>query len=178
MGQPYVGEIRMFAGNFAPNGWMFCEGQTLPISENEVLFQLIGTTYGGDGEETFNLPNLASRVPMHMGTGPDGTTYQIGEMAGTEQETLTVQQIPAHAHPLMASTAAGAVSPTNAVLTQPTGSTQGLRAYNNTVGLSPNQTLHPSSVLPQGGSQPHENTQPFLCINHIISLFGIFPSQT
>ena len=89
MPEPYVGEIRMFAGNFAPNGWMFCEGQTLPISENEVLFHLIGTTYGGDGEETFNLPNLASRVPIHMGTGPDGTTYQIGEMAGTEQETLT-----------------------------------------------------------------------------------------
>ena len=101
MAQPYVGEIRMFAGNFAPNGWMFCEGQTLPISENDVLFQLIGTTYGGDGEETFNLPNLASRVPMHMGTGPDGTTYQIGEMAGTEQETLTMQQIPSHTHPLV-----------------------------------------------------------------------------
>ena len=98
MPEPYVGEIRMFAGNFAPNGWMFCEGQTLPISENEVLFQLIGTTYGGDGEETFNLPNLASRVPIHMGTGPDGTTYQLGEMAGTEQETLTVQQIPIHTH--------------------------------------------------------------------------------
>src|ERR1041384_3403812 len=100
---PYVGEIRMFAGNFAPNGWMFCEGQTLPISENDVLFQLIGTTYGGDGEETFNLPNLASRVPMHMGTGPDGTTYQIGEMAGTEQETLTIQQIPNHSHQMVAS---------------------------------------------------------------------------
>src|SRR5436190_19752511 len=101
---PYVGEIRMFAGNFAPNGWMFCEGQPLPISENEVLFQLIGTTYGGDGEETFNLPNLASRVPLHMGTGPDGTTYQIGEMAGTEQETLTVQQMPNHTHHLTGST--------------------------------------------------------------------------
>ena len=94
MGQPFVGEIRMFAGNFAPVGWMFCEGQTLPISENDVLFTLIGTTYGGDGQETFNLPNLASRVPIHMGTGPDGTTYQLGENAGTEQETLTVRQIP------------------------------------------------------------------------------------
>src|SRR4030095_11276123 len=108
---PYVGEIRMFGGNFAPNGWMFCEGQTLPISENEVLFQLIGTTYGGDGRETFNLPNLASRVPihlgsgvrMHMGTGPDGTTYQLGEMAGTEQETLTTQQIPVHSHAFIGS---------------------------------------------------------------------------
>jgi len=85
---PYVGEIRMFAGNFAPNGWMFCEGQALPISENEVLFQLIGTTYGGDGEETFNLPNLASRVPIHWGTGPDGTTYQTRSTYGKEGAEL------------------------------------------------------------------------------------------
>src|SRR5262245_56231255 len=113
----FVGEIRMFAGNFAPNGWMFCEGQTLPISENEVLFQLIGTTYGGDGEETFNLPNLASRLPSHMGTGPDGTTYQIGEMAGTEQETLTVQQIPVHTHNLIGSSANGTeAAPAGALL--------------------------------------------------------------
>src|SRR5919199_3172173 len=104
---PYVGEIRMFAGNFAPAGWMFCEGQTLPISENEILFTLIGTTYGGDGQETFNLPNLPRRVPHHMGTGPDGTTYQLGEMAGTEQETLTTQQIPTHTHPLTVSSAVG-----------------------------------------------------------------------
>src|SRR5512134_281492 len=98
MAQPYVGEIRMFGGNFNPAGWEFCNGQLLPISENETLFQLIGTTYGGDGESTFALPNLQSRVPIHMGTGPGGTTYQIGEMAGTEQETLTTQQIPAHSH--------------------------------------------------------------------------------
>src|SRR5881394_256088 len=102
MGQPYVGEIRMFAGNFAPNGWMLCQGQTLPISENDVLFQLIGTTYGGDGQETFNLPDLQSRVPIHLGT-KGGITYQIGEKAGTEQETLTVQQIPIHNHTLTAS---------------------------------------------------------------------------
>ena len=98
MGQPYVGEIRMFAGSFEPNGWLFCDGRPLPISENDVLFQLIGTTYGGDGEETFNLPNLQSRVPIHQGPGPDGTTSQLGEMAGTESETLTTQQIPAHNH--------------------------------------------------------------------------------
>src|ERR1700759_5370515 len=120
MGQPYVGEIRMFAGNFAPNGWMFCEGATLPISENDVLFQLIGTTYGGDGEETFNLPNLASRVPIHMGTGPDGTTYQIGEMAGTEQETLSVQQIPNHTHAALATANTGnSPSPLGNVLAAP-----------------------------------------------------------
>ncbi len=169
---PYVGEIRMFAGNFAPNGWMFCQGQTLPISENEVLFQLIGTTYGGDGEETFNLPNLASRVPIHMGTGPDGTTYQLGEMAGTEQETLTVQQIPSHNHPFTVSTAAGGVNvPTNNVLA----SSPSVKIYIND---SADNVLNPNSMTPAGGSQPHENTQPFLCINFIISLFGIFPSQT
>src|SRR5688500_875068 len=114
---PFIGEIRMFAGNFAPNGWMLCQGQTLPISENDALFTLIGTTYGGDGQETFNLPNLASRVPIHMGTGPDGTTYQLGEAAGTQQETLTVQQIPSHTHPFTANVANGtATNPQGAVL--------------------------------------------------------------
>ena len=173
MGQPYVGEIRMFAGNFAPNGWMFCEGATLPISENEVLFQLLGTTYGGDGEETFNLPNLASRVPIHMGTGPDGTTYQIGEMAGTEQETLTVQQIPSHSHPFTASTANGtATNPGGSVLAASVSSVQPL-----IVGTG-SGAMNGGSVTPQGGSQPHENCQPFLCINYIISLFGIVPSPS
>jgi microcystin-dependent protein len=162
----------MFAGNFAPNGWMFCEGQTLPISENDVLFQLIGTTYGGDGQETFNLPNLASRVPIHMGTGPSGTTYQIGEMAGTEQETLTTQQIPSHTHPYTASTApAASTDPASNVLGQ-----SGQRAiYTEDTTTT---ALAPTSIGPAGGSQPHENTQPFLCINFIISLFGVFPSQT
>jgi microcystin-dependent protein len=173
MAQPYVGEIRMFAGNFAPNGWMFCEGQTLPISENEVLFQLIGTTYGGDGEETFNLPNLASRVPIHMGTGPDGTTYQLGEMAGTEQETLTVQQIPNHTHPLTGSTAPGNDPPPlgNVLAATPGGI---FLYYEGSVDAN----MNAQAITPAGGSQPHENTQPFLCINFIISLFGIFPSQT
>jgi microcystin-dependent protein len=172
MPEPYVGEIRMFAGSFAPNGWMLCEGQTLPISENEVLFQLIGTTYGGDGQSTFNLPNLASRVPVHMGTGPDGITYQIGQAAGTEQETLTVQQIPGHTHPMTASanTASG-LSPNNAV----TGESNSVTLYRPgpaTVALAN------SAIGPVGGSQPHENTQPFLVINFIISLFGVFPQPT
>lgn len=172
MPQPYVGEIRMFAGNFAPNGWMFCEGQTLPIAENEVLFQLIGTTYGGDGEETFNLPNLASRVPIHMGTGPDGTTYQIGEMAGTEQETLTIQQIPNHTHAFTASTEnAGQTNPANNVVGAPTA----LDFYKVGVGAA---AMSAQSINAVGGSQPHENTQPFLCVNFVISLFGVFPSQT
>jgi microcystin-dependent protein len=170
MGQPYVGEIRMFGGNFAPNGWMFCEGQQLAIAQNDVLFQLIGTTYGGDGQQTFNLPNLASRVPIHMGTGPSGTAYQIGEMAGTEQETLTVQQIPIHSHVMAASTD---VPTTSSPATNVTGqaATKIYRAG------APSVTLHPQSIAPTGGSQPHENCQPFLVINFIISLFGIFPSQ-
>jgi microcystin-dependent protein len=173
MAQPYVGEIRMFAGNFAPNGWMFCEGQTLPISENDVLFQLIGTTYGGDGESTFNLPNLASRVPIHMGTGPDGTTYQLGEMAGTEQETLTVQQIPNHTHPLTTSNVLGdSLTPVGNMLAQPRG---GVLLYYEGGATDP---MNAQAITPAGGSQPHENTQPFLAINFIISLFGVFPSQT
>src|SRR6185295_7068127 len=140
-----------FAGNFAPNGWMFCEGQALPISENEVLFQLIGTTYGGDGEETFNLPNLASRVPIHMGTGPDGTTYQLGEMAGTEQETLTMQQIPNHNHAVLATGSATVVRepiPNHA----PAPAAGAL--YNDILDPVP---LSSQAITPAGGSQPHEN---------------------
>jgi microcystin-dependent protein len=164
----------MFAGNFPPNGWMFCEGAQLAIAENDVLFQLIGTTYGGDGQETFNLPNLASRVPIHMGTSPSGTTYQLGEMAGTEQETLTVQQIPIHTHTLVATNNAGTQNqPNNMLLAQ--SPTQNAFPYGTD---NPPATLSANTVSPVGGSQPHENTQPFLCINFIISLFGVFPSQT
>ena len=162
----------MFAGNFAPVGWMFCEGQTLPISENDALFTLIGTTYGGDGQETFNLPNLASRIPIHMGTGPDGTTYQIGEMAGTEQETLTTQQIPVHTHPLLASSAGGNVNTPGGNIT---GESAAVKIY---LEDTPSLAMNPQAISPVGGSQPHENTQPFLCINFIISLFGVFPQQT
>ncbi|MEZ0578978.1 phage tail protein [Nocardioides sp. MH1] len=163
----------MFAGNFPPVGWAFCEGQPMPISENDVLFQLIGTTYGGDGEETFNLPNLSSRFPMHMGTGPDGTTYQIGEMAGTEQETLTTQQIPNHTHPFGAVDAqpGNQVVPTNNV---PAMSLNVVPFIND----AQSGLFNAGSVQPAGGSQPHENMQPYLCINFIISLYGIFPSQT
>src|SRR5436853_4424156 len=172
MGEPYVGEIRMFAGNFAPNGWMFCEGQALPISENDVLFTLIGTTYGGDGQETFNLPDLQSRVPLHMGTGPSGTTYQIGEQAGVETVTLTTQQIPVHNH--------AAVATQNIATQQPP--TDNLFAQSTLakmyIGDVADQALAANTIQPAGGSQPHENLQPYLCVNFIISLFGIFPSQT
>jgi microcystin-dependent protein len=172
MAQPYVGEIRMFAGNFAPAGWMFCEGQSLPISENETLFNLIGTTYGGDGQETFNLPNLQSRVPIHMGKGPDSTTYLLAEAAGVESVTLTVQQMPNHNHPLLASlNQAGGSSPTGNL----TGSVGATQIYRET---TPASAMSAQAVGPAGGSQPHENLQPYLCINFIISLFGIYPSPT
>lgn len=168
---PYVGEIRMFAGNFNPAGWMLCAGQLLPISENEVLFQLIGTTYGGDGETTFALPNLQSRVPIHMGTGPSGQTYQMGEQAGVEQVTLTTQQIPVHTHPMSASADPASVR-------SPQGGVFGRAPADAYASEYTPQAISTQAVSPVGGSQPHENMQPFLCINFIISLFGVFPSQT
>ena len=166
MAQPYVGEIRMFAGNFAPAGWLFCQGQLLPISQNETLFQLIGTTYGGDGESTFALPDLRGRVPIHQGNG-----FIMAETGGAEEVTLTVNQIPAHSHPLLATTAvANQSSPTNNVLAQST-------AADLYIEDTATAALAPTSVGVIGGSQPHSNLQPFLCIDYIISLFGIFPSQ-
>ncbi|HEX9189873.1 MAG TPA: tail fiber protein [Vicinamibacteria bacterium] len=169
MAQPYVGEIRMFAGNFAPAGWMFCEGQLLPISENETLFQLIGTTYGGDGQSTFGLPDLRGRVPIHQGSG-----FILAETGGAEEITLTVNQIPVHSHPLLGSSRVGAdVNPEGRVFAG-TG-TAGAFAY---VEDNPTQSLSPSAVSSVGGSQPHANFQPYLCVSFIISLFGIFPSPT
>jgi microcystin-dependent protein len=169
MAQPYVGEIRMFAGNFAPAGWMFCEGQLLPISENEILFQLIGTTYGGDGQSTFALPDLRGRLPLHQGNG-----FILAETGGAEQITLTVSQIPVHSHPFLgtASIAAGNSS-VNALPAQTTGTT--IFPYGSD---QPPTTLSPTSIGPVGGSQPHTNFQPYLCVDFIISLFGLFPSPT
>lgn len=167
MAQPYVGEIRMFAGNFAPAGWMLCEGQLLPISENETLFNLIGTTYGGDGQSTFALPDLRGRIPIHIGDG-----FTLAETAGVETVTLTVNQIPAHSHPLLASSSNAATGNANGnVLAQ----TPSYTPYVS--GFSPNTPLSLSSMSAVGGSQPHNNFQPYLCVNFIISLFGIFPSQ-
>jgi microcystin-dependent protein len=170
MAQPFIGEIRMFAGNFAPAGWMLCNGQLLPISENDALFVVLGTTYGGDGEETFALPNLQSRIPIHQGTGPDGVNYQLGEAAGTESVTLTTQQIPNHTHPWLASSA-------NANNPEPIGGVPAV-AQGDLYTSSISPIAMAQSVSPAGGSQPHDNTQPFLVINYIISLFGLFPSPT
>jgi len=169
---PYIGEIRLFAGNFPPSGWAFCQGQTLPISENDALFTLIGTTYGGDGQETFNLPDLSSRVPLHTGTGTDGISYQLGESAGVESVTLTIQQIPAHSHPLSASSSAGSAnSPTGRVTAAPP-------SIDHYIEDTPSANASAGAIGLVGGSQPHENMQPFVCINYIISLFGVFPTQT
>jgi microcystin-dependent protein len=165
--QPYVGEIRMFAGNFAPAGWMFCEGQLLPISEYETLFNLIGTTYGGDGQSTFALPDLRGRLPIHFGNG-----FTLAETGGAEEITLTVSQIPAHSHAALATNDNGQQSsPGTLVLGRTTG--------NDIYGLdTPFVNMAPQMISSVGGSQPHTNFQPYLCVDFIISLFGIFPSQT
>ncbi|HWT11380.1 MAG TPA: tail fiber protein [Allosphingosinicella sp.] len=169
MSNPYIGEIRIFAGNFAPAGWAFCDGQLMPISENDALFVLLGTTFGGDGEETFALPDLRGRVPIHQGQGVVNN-YQIGENGGVESVTLTTQQIPVHTHAMIVSGDQGqGTSPANEMV-----------AANPTVLLfrpgAATQSFDPSAVSPIGGNQPHENLQPYLTISYIISLFGLFPN--
>lgn len=168
MAQPYVGEIRMFGGNFAPAGWAFCDGSLQAISENETLFNLIGTTYGGDGQSTFALPDLRGRVPIHFGSG-----FILAETGGVEDVTLTVSQVPAHSHPLLATANnAGTANAPGSVLAQNTT----YEPYISPSSFPANTPLFPGSVAAVGGSQPHTNMQPFLCVSFIISLFGIFPS--
>lgn len=167
MGQPYVGEIRMFAGNFGPAGWMVCEGQLLPISEYETLFILIGTTYGGDGQSTFALPNLQGRLPLHFGNG-----FILSETGGVETITLTNQQIPSHTHAVLAAAINGdQINPLGNVLAN----SFNVTTYINDVA---NGNMSSAAITAVGGSQPHTNFQPYLCVNFIISLFGIFPSPT
>src|SRR5829696_3067319 len=157
MAQPYVGEIRMFAGTFAPAGWMFCEGQLLPIAENETLFQLIGTTYGGDGQSTFALPDLRGRIPIHQGNG-----FILAETGGAEEITLTVSQIPAHSHPKLATTTVA--TDINASIRVPA-QTGTFDFYQSSPASAP---MAPQSISLVGGSQPHTNFQPYLCIDFII----------
>lgn len=165
MSDPYVGEIRMFAGNFAPAGWMLCQGQLLPISEYEVLFNLIGTTYGGDGQSTFALPDLRGRLPIHMGSG-----FTLAQIGGAERVTLTTNEMPAHPHAVAATT-----NPNTASLPGGNFLASGPDIYDqNKPGTS---TMAPA-IGPAGGSQPHDNFQPYLCVNFILSLFGVFPSQS
>jgi microcystin-dependent protein len=171
MGTPYVGEIRLFAGNFAINGWAFCNGQLLAISEYETLFQLIGTTYGGDGQSTFGLPDLRGRVPVHQGTGSGLSPVVIGQRAGVETVTLSSNQIPSHTHSVLASSDAASTNvPSSGVVLAAT-------SYNAYRAGVPGAALN-APVPSVGGNQPHTNMQPFLAINYIISLFGIFPSAT
>ena len=166
MSGPFVGEIRMFGGNFAPVGWSFCNGALVPIDQNPTLFQLIGTTYGGDGQNNFALPDLQSRVPVHVGPG-----FALGQTAGVETVTLTISQIPGHSHVPQANSGAGTqASPGNGVWAQ---STLGQFSAN-----APSANMDPAAVGSTGGSQPHDNMLPFLVINFIISQFGVFPSQS
>ena len=167
MSDPYIGEIRMFAGNFAPNGWAFCNGALMAISENDVLFTLIGTTYGGDGQTTFALPDLQSRIPIHVGPG-----FSLAQQGGVETVTLITSQIPAHSHvPVCFSAAGNQASPTNGVWASTSPATQ----YSTS---APGAVMANTACASAGGSQPHDNMVPFLCVNFIISLFGVFPSQT
>lgn len=172
MPQPYIGEIRTFAGNYAPAGWAFCSGQLLPISENDALFTVLGTRFGGDGQENFALPNLQSRVPLHFGTGNDGIPYQVGDQVGVESVTLTTQQLPVHNHVPIATA-------NNGDQPSPIGSVWASNTIVKPYNINPAAAdMGSPSMSATGGSQPHDNTQPYLCVNFIISLYGIFPSSS
>lgn len=187
---PFIGEIRIFAGNFAPVGWEFCQGQLLRISENESLYQLIGTIYGGDGNETFALPDLQGRAPLHPGTDSFGTTYNHGETGGAETVTLTNANLPSHQHLIAGSVSIPALGENPGKATVPENNyhaiTNGLKVYSTTADTNRLAPLLADSIAPgtmmqvqaAGGSQPHDNMQPYLVVNFIISLFGEFPSIT
>ena len=169
MSEPFVGEIKMFGGTFAPLNYAFCNGDMMQISDNDVLYSLIGTTYGGDGQTTFGLPDLRGRIPVHQGS-LSGTTFPLGEQAGSEEITLTSTQIPSHSHGLGSNNAAGTESnPNNNFVAAVQKNFFSANAPDNQMGNS----IMPSS----GGNQPHDNIQPYLCINFIIALYGIYPSQ-
>ena len=164
MAQPFIGEIRMFAGSFAPAGWAFCNGQIQSIAENETLFNLIGTTYGGDGQNTFALPDLRGRLPIHQGTG-----FVLGQLAGEEHHLLTTNLLPLHTHAVIALTNANSASPSNAVY--------GGNGSSAIFSAAPSAAMNSGMILANSGGQPHENRMPVLAVSYIISLFGIFPSQ-
>ena len=171
MPTPFLGEIKMFAGNFAPAGWEFCHGQLMSILDNDALFNLIGTIYGGDGQNTFALPDMRGRVPVHMGTATFGTTFTIGEVSGVEEVTLTSQQIPVHNHALQGSAVNGAqASPGGAMLASST-------VLTHYAPEIPAAQMATNAISPIGGSQPHSNMQPFLCIDFIIAVTGVFPPR-
>ncbi|MGD9101677.1 MAG: tail fiber protein [Anaerolineae bacterium] len=170
MSEPFVGEIRMFAGNFAPRGWAFCDGQLLAVSQNDALFSLFGTIYGGDGRTTFGLPDLRGRIPVHQGQGPGLSNRRLGQKGGAERVTLNSNQLPAHSHPLMASSDAASA-------TSPSGSMLGTPGFNAYASAAPADAMNASAIGNAGGGQGHSNLQPFLCINFIVALVGIYPSR-
>lgn len=171
MSEPFVGEIRMFAGNFAPRGWAFCDGQLLAVSQNDALFSLFGTIYGGDGRTTFGLPDLRGRLPIHMGSGPGLSPRNIGSRSGVEAVTVTVNQIPSHTHPLQASgDLAGRTTAQDNVL----GKSSNIDLY---TGDAPDGALNAAAITNVGGSQSHSNVMPYLCLNFIVALVGIYPSR-
>jgi len=174
VGTPYIGEIRMFAGNFPPQGWMFCEGQVLPISNYQPLFTLIGTMYGGDGATTFNLPDLRGRIPVHQGTGPGGTPYSVGQQGGVEQVALTLAQMPAHTHAAQAQSGNGTqAGPGNGAWARE--QDPNLKPFST--AQNPSGTMNAASLTATGGNQPHENRMPFLAVSFIMALEGVYPSQ-
>jgi len=173
MAEAFLGEIRMFGGNFAPRGWAFCAGQLLPIAQNSALFALLGTTYGGNGQTTFALPDLRGRVPVSFGQGPGLSNYAQGQQGGTEYVTLTSGQIAAHTHPF---TPPSSSSSQNSTATDPVGACPGVSGT-PLYSASTDGTMLAGNTGAAGGSQPHANVQPFLCVNFIIALEGIFPSR-
>ncbi|MDP3913847.1 MAG: tail fiber protein [Bacteroidota bacterium] len=174
MSSSFIGEIKMFGGNFAPNGWALCDGQLLPIAENEALFALIGTTYGGNGETTFALPDLRGRIPVHSGQGSGLSNRTLSEQFGSETTSLTVNQIPPHNHSILDSPSVGnSTGVSNSTIAAGTIG----RVYTNDNTPANLGDMNAGTIANTGGSQPHDNLMPYLCINFIISLFGIFPSQ-
>jgi microcystin-dependent protein len=171
MSEPFVGEIRMFAGNFAPQGWAYCDGQLLAVSQNDALFSLFGTIYGGDGRTTFGLPDLRGRIPIHAGSGPGLTPRTLGSKSGAENVTVTVNQLPSHTHPMQA---------TEELADSPNPGGQ-IAARSTTVDLyineNPSSNLAATSITSTGGSQSHPNIMPFLCVHFIVALFGVYPSR-
>jgi microcystin-dependent protein len=175
MSEPFIGEIRMVGFNYAPRGWALCNGQMLSIAQNTALFSLLGTTFGGDGISTFGLPDLRGRVPVHQGDGPATSPYVMGQVGGTETVTLLTSQIPAHTHGLAGFNGAPTTNnPSGAfIATAQTADGDGVNSF----APSTNAALSPASIGISGGSQPHNNLQPYLCVNFIIALEGIYPSR-
>jgi microcystin-dependent protein len=180
MSEPFIGEVRMFAGNFAPRGWAFCNGQLLSIAQNTALFSILGTTYGGDGQTTFALPNLQGRFPMHWGNGQGLSQRTLGELSGTESVTILTNQMPAHSHGIAANTSDGNTEgPAGAVWARAVdGSGNPVSAYASGLNPPANTTMAPQAVSPTGGSQPLPVMNPFTCLSFIVALEGIFPSRS